>query len=136
MQPHTAAIITVFLYLLNQADDKLKVVNTTVEYDRQVKKYRIELVSRYNQVMKLRVADFWSCTVEIKYQDHHAYTRHDNESHIREEFDFYPSSVLNGRTENSALYKNFKGDIYNQAKQINFTGEYKGKQTDYTVYIR
>jgi len=136
MQPHTAAVITAFIYFLDPANSEAKYVDLVVEYARNRKDYRIEKTAQYSNLMKLKVAGLWSCTVTIQYQGHHAYTRHDNEPQIQEEFDFYPHVISNGQTKNSNFYKGFKGDIRHQAKRISFVGEYQGKVTNYEVYIR
>ena len=134
MQPHSAAIINAFIYFLNNPDEKR--VNVVVEYNKSRKSYTIEKLSQYSDNMTLRVAGFWTCSVTIKYQGHHARTVHDNETQIREEFDFYPNAILNGRVENSKFYKWFKGDISEHGKRISFEAEYKGVPTRYTTYIR
>ena len=134
MQPHTAAVLNAFIYLLNHPEEKR--VDVVVEYGRNRKSYTIQVDSKYGDSVTLRVMGFWTCGVTIKYQGHRAWTTHDNETQIRETFDFYPNAILNGQVENSKLYKWFKGDISEGGKRITFEGEYKGQPARYTTYIR
>ncbi len=128
MQPHSAALILAYMYLLYQ-NRSVKKFNINVSYKKN-KSYEIEVKKPLPEKgepvkVELEVTGFWSCRVTVKRSGKQVTIDHDHlrSAGVQEIFTDYQNSV-DGRTTRSHLYDRFEGNLTGDYKNATFYGEY------------